>query len=189
MPLSALIHGAAKHWWLVALRGAFAVLFGILAWAWPGMTVLVLVMLWGAYAFADGVVALMTAFRWRDSGRPLWAWILIGVAGIAAGVVTFLRPGVTAITLLTLIAVWAIVVGVFQILTAIRVRKEIDNEWWLILSGAASVIFGGLMLMSPGAGAVAVIWIISLYAIVFGILLLFLAFRLKGLADRHATPV
>lgn len=182
MPLSQLIQGAAKAWWLVALRGVFAVIFGVVAWVWPGVTVLALVMLWGAYAIADGLISLITAFHWRDSGKPLWALILMGIAGIAAGILTFVAPGITAIVLLMFIAAWAVIIGVLQIASAIRLRKEIDNEWMLGLSGVASLVFGALMLVSPGAGAVAVIWIISLYAVVFGVFLIVLALRLKGLA-------
>lgn len=182
MPLSQLMQGAARYWWLMVLRGVFAVLFGIVAWAWPGVTLLVLVTIWGAYALADGVLSLIAAFRWRDSGRPLWALVLTGLAGIAAGILTFVSPAITGIVLLMFIAAWAIVIGVLQIVTAIRIRKEIDNEWWLVLAGAASVIFGVLMIASPGAGALAVLWIISLYAVIFGVFLIFLGLRLKGVA-------
>jgi len=182
MPLSALISGAARHWWLVALRGVVAILFGLLAWFWPGMTILVLVIMWGAYALADGILSLITAWRWRDSGKPLWTLVLVGLAGIAAGVFTFISPGITAIVLLTLIAIWAIVIGVLQIVTAIRIRREIDNEWLLGLAGLASLIFGVAMLVRPGAGAIAVVWIIGLYSIFFGAILLALSFRLKRLA-------
>lgn len=181
MPFSPLIQAAAQHWWLVALRGVLAIAFGVLAWFWPGMTVLVLVMLWGIYALADGIVSLVTAFRWRDSGKPLWMLILIGLAGIAAGILTFVSPGITAIALLMFIAAWAVIVGVLQIVAAIRLRKEIDNEWLLGLAGLASLIFGILMIVSPGAGAIAVVWIISLYAVLFGVMLVMFGFRLKGL--------
>lgn len=182
MPFSALIEAASRHWWLVVLRGVIAVLFGVLAWVWPGITLLALVIMWGIYSIADGVLSFVTAFRWRDSGKPLWPLIVIGIAGIAAGVVAFAWPQITALVLLMFIAAWAIVMGIFQIVTAIRIRKEIDNEWLLGLSGLVSVIFGVLMIASPGAGAVAVIWIIGLYAVFFGVLLIALGFKLKGLA-------
>lgn len=186
MPMSALIGEAARYWWLVALRGVLAVLFGILSWIWPGMTLVVLVLLWGIYALADGSIALITAWRWRDSGKPLWPLILVGLAGVAAGIFAFISPALTALALLVLIAVWAIVIGIFQIVTAIRIRKDIDNEWLLGLSGLASLIFGVLMVVRPGAGAMAVVWIIGLYAVFFGVLLIVLAFRLKRLSTR--TP-
>ncbi len=181
VPLSDLLHTASKHWWLVALRGGLAVLLGILAWTWPGVTLLALIVLWGAYSIADGVLALIMAYHWRDSGKPLWTLILIGVAGIAAGVVALLWPQVTALVLLLFIAAWAIAIGVLQIVTAIRIRKEIDNEWLLGLSGLVSLIFGGLMIAKPGAGALAVVWVIGLFAVLFGALLLALSFKLKGL--------
>jgi len=184
MPLSALIEAASRNWWLIALRGVIAVLFGVLAWIWPGITLLALVVLWGVYSFADGVLSLVTAFRWRDSGKPLWALIVVGLAGIAAGVIAFLWPQITALVLLMFIAAWAIVIGIFQIVTAIRIRKEIDNEWLLGLSGAISLIFGILMVASPGAGAIAVVWLIGVYAVFFGVLLIGLSLRLKNLAPR-----
>jgi len=186
MPLSTLIEAASRNWWLIALRGVIAVLFGVLAWIWPGITLLALVVLWGVYSFADGVLSLVTAFRWRDSGRPLWALILVGLAGIAAGILAFLWPQITALVLLMFIAAWAIVIGIFQIVTAVRIRKEIDNEWLLGLSGAISVIFGVLMVASPGAGAIAVVWLIGVYAVFFGVLLIGLSLKLKNLMPRTA---
>ena len=169
-----------RHWWLVALRGLLSVIFGILAWIWPGPTVLALVLLWGAFAIADGVIALITAFRVRDSGRPLWPLILIGVAGVIAGLAAVAWPGVTALVLLMFIAAWAIVIGVLQIVTAIRIRKEIHNEWLLGLAGALSIVFGVLMVAAPGAGALAMIWVIGAYAVFFGALLIAAGFRLRG---------
>ena len=173
-----------RAWWLLALRGVAAVVFGVLAFIWPGVTILALVILWGAYALADGILALIAAFRVREGGKPMWALLLIGVLGVAAGIVTFLWPGITALALLMLIAAWAFVMGIFQIIAAIRLRKEIAHEWLLGLSGVLSVIFGVLMVLSPGAGALAVLWVIAAYSIVFGALLIFLGFRLK----EHAAP-
>ncbi len=143
------------------------------------MTLAVLVLLWGVYALADGVLALFAAFRVRDRGRPFWALLIVGVLGIFAGILTFLWPGMTALALLAFIAAWALVMGVFQIAAAIRLRKVIENEWLLALSGVLSVIFGALMWWSPGAGALAVVWIIALYSIVFGALLIALGFRIR----------
>ena len=169
-----------RAWWLLALRGVAAVVFGVLAFIWPGVTILALVILWGAYALADGILALIAAFRVREGGKPMWALLLIGVLGVAAGIVTFLWPGITALALLMLIAAWAFVMGIFQIIAAIRLRKEIAHEWLLGLSGVLSVVFGVLMVLSPGAGALAVLWVIAAYSIVFGALLIFLGFRLKA---------
>jgi uncharacterized membrane protein HdeD (DUF308 family) len=174
-----------RNWGWVMLRGAAALLFGLLAFAWPGLTLGILVIVWGAYALADGVLALIAACRVRHRGRPFWSLLIVGLLGLAAGVVTFLWPGMTALVLLLCIAVWAIIMGIFQISAAIRLRQMIENEWLLGLSGVLSVLFGILMFLQPGAGALAVIWLVAAYAVVFGVLLLGLGFRLK----RHAARV
>lgn len=173
-----------RLWWLVLLRGIAAIVFGLLAWAWPGATLITLALFWGAYALIDGVAALWSGWQAKDRGKPMWQVILIGVLGVAAGLFTFASPGITAIALLLLIAAWAIANGVFQIAAAIRLRKEISNEWLMILSGALSVVFGVLMILNPGAGAMAVLWIIGVFAVAYGILLVVLAFKLK----KHAAP-
>ncbi|CAM4281780.1 acid-resistance membrane protein [Bordetella pseudohinzii] len=172
-----------RQWGWVALRGVVAVLFGLLALCLPGITLAALVLVWGAYALVDGVFALIAGWRIRDQDKPLWPLILVGITGLAAGIVTFLWPGVTALVLLYIIAFWAIVAGVFQIVAAIRFRKEIQNEWLHGLSGLVSLLFGLMLLIQPGAGALALVWVIGIYAVFFGILLLALAWRLK----RHAA--
>lgn len=174
----------SRNWGWVVLRGVAGVLFGLLAFAWPGLTLAALVIVWGAYALADGVLALISAWRVRDQGKPFWALAIVGLLGIAAGIVTFIWPGITALVLLLFIAAWAVVMGVFQIIAAIRLRKEIQNEWLLALSGVLSVLFGIIMFVQPGAGALAVIWVIAAYAIVFGALLIWLGLRLKKRAQR-----
>jgi len=165
---------------MLALRGVIAVLFGILAFIWPGLTLWALVYLFGAYVLVDGVFALVTAFRGRETNDRWWVLLLEGLAGITAGIIAFIWPGMTAFVLLYLIAAWAIVTGVIEIVAAIRLRKEIEGEWVLALSGLASIIFGVLMVLWPGAGALAVVWLIAAYAIFFGILLIFLAFRVRN---------
>ena len=180
-----LLQTLGRTWWLVLLRGLAAIVFGILAWAWPGVTLITLVLFWGAYALVDGVAALIGGWHARDSGKPMWQIVLIGVIGIAAGIFTFVQPGVTAVALLILMAAWAIVNGVFEIAAAIRLRKEIENEWLLILSGVLSVVFGIFMIVNPGAGAMAVLWIIGVFAIAYGALLVMLSFKLK----KHAMPI
>jgi len=168
-----------RNWGWIVVRGVAAVIFGVLAFVGPAMTLTVLVLLWGAYALADGVLAFLAAFRIHDRGKPFWALLIVGLLGIVAGIVTFVWPGMTALVLLAFIAAWALVIGIFQVVAAIRLRKVIENEWLLALSGVLSVIFGALMFWSPGAGALAVVWIIGLYAILFGVLLIALGFRLK----------
>jgi uncharacterized membrane protein HdeD (DUF308 family) len=168
-----------RHWGWVALRGVVAILFGLMAMFMPAITLSALVLVWGAFALADGVLALVAGVRIRDGGKPLWALIVVGLLGIAAGIDTFLWPGLTALILLYIIAIWALVSGVFQIIAAIRFRKEIRNEWLLGLSGLVSVLFGGMLIMQPGAGALALVWVIGIYAVFFGILLLVFSFRLR----------
>lgn len=175
-----------RNWGWVVLRGVAAVVFGILAFLLPGVTLAVLVIVWGAYALADGVLALIAAYRVRDKGKPFWSLVVVGLLGIAAGIVTFIWPGMTALVLLIFIAAWAFVMGIFQIIAAIRLRKEIQNEWLLALSGVLSVIFGIIMFVQPGAGALAVIWVIAAYAIAFGVLLIWLGLKLKKHSDRTA---
>jgi len=182
MATQALLDQIARNWVWIALRGLAAVIFGVLAFVWPGATILVLVLFWGAYALVEGVFALIAAFKVRDRGKPMWTFAVIGILGIAAGIVTFLWPGITALALLTLIAVWAFFMGIFQIIAAVRLRKEIQHEWLLGLSGVLSVIFGAVMMARPVEGLLAVVWVIAAYSIVFGILLLVLAFRLKNRA-------
>ena len=178
----------SRNWGWLVLRGVAAVLFGVLAFALPGITLAVLVIVWGAYALADGILALIAAYRVRDQGKPFWALVIVGLLGIAAGIVTFIWPGMTALLLLMFIAAWAIVMGIFQIVAAIRLRKEIQNEWLLGLSGVLSVLFGIIMFVQPGAGALALIWVIAAYAIVFGVLLIWLGLRLKKRSESRAVP-
>lgn len=177
------LHALAKNWWLVLLRGIVSILFGIVAFVWPGLTLVTLVLFYGAFALVDGVIALVSAFG-KDRPAPTWWLILVGVAGIGAGVITFLWPGVTAIVLVIFIGAWALVHGIFEIVGAIKLRKEIDNEWWLILAGIISVLFGLLVLIAPGPGALGLVWAIAAYSIAFGILLVGLSFRLR----KHQSP-
>ncbi len=168
----------AKNWWLVLLRGIVSILFGLLAFFWPGLTLFTLVLLYGAFALVDGVIALASAFG-KERPAPTWWLILIGIAGIGAGIITFFWPGLTAVVLVLFIGAWALAHGIFEIIGAIKLRKEIDNEWWLILAGVISVLFGLLVLIFPGAGALGLIWAIGAYAIAFGVLLVGLSFRLR----------
>lgn len=170
----------AERWWAFVLRGIVAILFGALAFTTPGITMAALVIVWGAYALADGVLALVTAFR-RGRAGGSWGWLVFhGLVGIAAGVVTFLWPGITAVTLLMVIGLWAVITGVAEIALAIRLRKAIEGEWLVALSGVLSIAFGALMLTRPGAGALAVVWMIGAYAMVFGVVLIAAGIRLRS---------
>jgi uncharacterized membrane protein HdeD (DUF308 family) len=167
----------ARHWWVIGLRGLAAILFGVLAFVWPGMTLAVLVLLFGAYALVDGVLTLLAAFRGGVQHRIVM--LVEGVVSVLAGLAAFVWPGLTALVLLYIIAFWAIVTGVLEIVAAIRVRRAISNELGLVIGGVLSVVFGVVLLIAPGAGALAVIFLIGAYAVVFGIALLGLAWRLR----------
>jgi uncharacterized membrane protein HdeD (DUF308 family) len=173
----------SRYWWVVLLRGIFSIIFGFLAFTMPGLTLFTLVLLWGAYALVDGIMAMVAGVRTRA-----WSMLLIGLLGLAAGFITFINPNLTAVALLYFIAAWAIARGIFEIVTAIEIRKEITNEWLLILSGILSVLFGIALLWRPLVGALAMIWLIAAFAIVFGIMLIPLAFRLRHTHEDHTHP-
>lgn len=176
----------ARSWWSLALRGIAAMAFGVAALVWPDITLRVLVALFGAYALVDGVFTLFSAARAEEQRGSHWvAHLLEGVLGIAAGIATFVWPGITALILLLIIAAWAMTTGLLEIFVAFRLRNEIMDNWARAsfgLSGLASLIFGLIVVVRPDAGILAVIWIIGVYAIAFGLLLLIVAYRLRGLA-------
>ena len=174
-----LLETLAQNWWLLLLRGVAAIAFGVLAFVWPGITLLTLVLFYGAYVLVDGALSLWAAITGAGGMGPRWWLAIVGVLGIIVGLLTFFWPGVTALVLILFIGAWALVRGVFEIIGAIQLRKEIDNEWMLILGGVLSVIFGLGVMILPGAGALALIWVIAIYAIIFGVIMIVLAFRLK----------
>lgn len=173
------------HWWALAIRGVIAILFGLAAFLRPGIALGALILLFGAYALVDGAFAIVGIFGGTRSGTPRWLLLLEGVVGILAGIIAFVYPGLTAIALLYVIAAWAIVTGVLEILTAIRLRQEIAGEWALILGGILSVLFGVLLAVLPGVGILSLIWLIGAYAVVFGVLLLITAFQVRGRDNRE----
>lgn len=173
----------SRNWWALALRGLAAILFGILAFAWPGLTLFVLVIFFGAYLLVDGIFAIVAAVRAAGEEARWWLLLIEGVLGVVAGLVAFFWPGLTALALLYLVAAWAIVTGIMEIVGAIRLRQEIVGEWALILSGVLSFIFGVLLVVIPArAGLLSLTWLIGIYAIAFGVIMLVLAFRVRGLA-------
>lgn len=178
-PGAILLHSLAKHWWVLLLRGIAAIVFGVLAFAWPGITIVSLVILYGAYALVDGVFSIIAAIS-GGTPAPRWWLAIVGVAGILAGIISFAMPGMVAIYLLLFMGAWAIVSGVFEIIGAIRLRKEIDNEWMLILHGVLTVLFGIILVAMPGTGALALIWVIGAYAVAAGVIMVALSFKLKG---------
>jgi uncharacterized membrane protein HdeD (DUF308 family) len=179
----------ARNWWVVALRGLVSLIFGGLAIVWPQPAVAVLVILFGAYALTDGVFALAAVLTGR--AEHWGALLLEGLLGIAAGVITFLVPGWVELVLVYLIAGWAVATGVLEIVAAVRLRRHIENEFWLALGGAVSILFGVLVFANPWGGVIAIAWMVGIYAILFGATLLSLGFRLRrfhrlwGESPRH----
>lgn len=175
----------ANRWWALVVRGLAAIAFGILALAVPAAGLLALVVVWGAYALVDGVFNVVLAHRAGRAGWS-WGWLLFeGLMSILAGVVTFAWPGITLVVLLALIAVWGVITGVAEIAAAIALRREIEHEWLLAASGVLSIAFGVLLMAYPAAGAVAIVWLVGVYAIVFGGLLCGLGMRLRRWARTH----
>jgi len=168
------------------LRGLVAIAFGILTWFQPGISLAALVLLFGAYAMVDGLFGVGAAIAGRAEHQHWWLLLIGGLLGIGVGALTFLAPGITTIVLLLYIAVWAIATGALEIMVAIRLRKEITGEWLLVLCGLASVAFGVLLVAQPGAGALALLWLIATWAIVFGILLVSLAFKARAFGHQLA---
>jgi uncharacterized membrane protein HdeD (DUF308 family) len=169
-----------RNWWVVLLRGLAGILFGIITFISPDISLAALVLVFGAYALADGVLAIVSAIRWRGEIDRWWVLLLEGLAGIAAGIVTFVWPGISALALLYVIAAWALVTGVLEIAAAIRLRKIITGEWLLALIGIASVSLGVMLALFPGPGALALVIWIGAYAMATGVLLVVLAFRLRS---------
>ena len=170
----------ARHWWSFVLRGIFAILFGLLALFMPRMALLTLVYLFGFYALADGIFNVIGIFRPAErEQQPWWSLLIQGLLGIVAGLIALSVPGLTALALLYVIAAWAFVTGIMEIVTAIRLRKQITGEWTLILAGLLSVVFGILLAVFPGAGALAMVLWIGIFAIIFGVLRITLGLRLR----------
>jgi uncharacterized membrane protein HdeD (DUF308 family) len=175
----------ADRWWMLVIRGAAAIVFGVLTFVMPAVSLFALVLLWGGYALVDGAFNVMAAIRGARAGRH-WGWLLFeGIISIGAGVVTFAWPGITALALLAVIAVWGVVTGIAAIVSAVRLRKEIQGEWLLALSGVLSIAFGVLLVLIPSAGALALLWLIGGYATVAGVLLIGVGVRLRSW--RHGT--
>jgi uncharacterized membrane protein HdeD (DUF308 family) len=182
-----LLETLKRHWWVPVLRGVCAIIFGIMAFAYPGLTVAVLVLLFGAWVLVDGIFRVIGAIGDRASD-PDWGWhLVIGILGIVIGLLTFHAPAITALALVIYIAAWALMIGATEIIAAIKLRHEIKGEWFLILMGIVSIIFAIMLLWNPLPGALALVWLIGSYAILFGVLGIIFGFRLKSLPVLH-TP-
>ena len=178
----------ARNWWVFLLRGIVAILFGVLAFLRPGITLEALVLLFAFWALFDGVFSLIGSIGAAEAREPWWPLVLIGLLGIAAGILTLRYPGVTALALLFVIAFWSILRGIIEIAAAVRLRDLIQGEWWFILGGIASIVFGVLVVMYPVSGLLAAVWLLGIYAVIFGITQIMLGFRLRGLAGELPTP-
>ena len=178
-----MLSSLTRNWWLVALRGALAVVFGIAAFVWPGFTFEVLVLLFGAYAFVDGVLLFSFGLLAAGDREQWWPLVLGGIVGVAVGVLTFMQPAAMALALVYIIGAWAIVTGLLEIVAAIRLRDVITTEWLMGFSGILSVIFGVLVLAQPGPGALALVYLFGFYAVLAGIAQVGLGFRLRGLSE------
>jgi uncharacterized membrane protein HdeD (DUF308 family) len=173
----------ARWWWTFIIRGLLAIAFGVLAFFAPGLGIAVLVGLFAAWALIDGAANLVAGFGSRSTDRNWWLEILEGLVSIAAGILALLFPGFAAEVLVIIIGAWAIVTGVFEIWTAIRLREQIKGEFWLGLAGLASILFGVVLFLFPGAGALSLVWLIGSFALVFGVFLLILGWRLRGINE------
>lgn len=180
----------ARKWWVLLLNGICAIIFGIIAFTWPHITLLVLAIVYGIYSLVDGITMISAVFARNKRGES-WGHLLFhGIISIVAGLIALLWPAITAIALLIVIAIWAIIRGISEILTAIRLRKFITNEWLLVLGGVISILFGLLLFARPRVGALSVVWLIGLFAIVHGIILIAFSFKLHNLGRiAHAATM
>lgn len=172
------------YWWVPVARGLAAIVLGILTFVWPGISVLAFVTLVAAYWIVDGGISVYHAIKWKRWGWPLWG----GVVSLVAGGLALLRPGVAVLSIVIVMAVWAILRGLLDIYVAISMRKEIDYEWWLALSGVTSVVLGGLILMKPAAGAMAMVALLGTFAIIIGAFLVAAGLRLRKHRYRGSEP-
>jgi len=169
-----------QNWWAVSFRGVLGVLFGLTVFMWPGISLAALVLIYGAYAFADGVLVMLGALRGHSTDRSRWVTFLRGLLGVGAGIVTVIWPGITALALLYVIAAWAIIGGVLEIMAAVRLRRTITGEWLLAVGGVVAIALGVMLMLFPGLGALALVLWVGAFAIVFGIALIALGLRLRA---------
>ena len=169
------------NWWVVLVRGIVAILFGLMAIFSPASTAIALVLVFGAFALVDGVMALYLGFKRKGFDGSWWTWVLDGLASIAIGLMAFFWTGATLLVMVLWIAAWAIVVGIMRIIGAIRLRKEIEGEWALILSGALMVIWGMALVFFPPAGAISLAWTMGIFSLIVGVMMVILSFRIKNI--------
>jgi uncharacterized membrane protein HdeD (DUF308 family) len=178
----------SRYWWAWLVRGIAAVIFGFLAWLWPGLTWITIAIFFGAYAFVDGIFAIVAAVRAGEAHQSWWPFLFEGVVGLLIAAITFYDIRITITALYLTIAAWAFLTGIFELVAAAKLRKLVANEIWLIVGGIASILFGVVLLLFPLIGALVIIYIIAAYAIVFGFIMIGLAFRLRSHAQTPAKP-
>ncbi len=176
-----LIETLKRHWWVPVIRGIAAIGFGVIAFAYPGLTVAMLVLFFGAWVLVDGVFRVVGAIGHRASDKEWGFDLIIGIVGIIIGFLTFHAPQITALALIIYIAAWALMIGATEIALAIKLRREIKGEWFLILMGLVSIVFAVMLLWNPAVGAAALIWIMAWYAVILGVLGIIFGFRLRSL--------
>ncbi|MCC6803431.1 MAG: HdeD family acid-resistance protein [Anaerolineae bacterium] len=176
----------SRNWWMLLVRGFAAILLGLSALLLPGITLDVLVTVFAAYLIVDGFFLIVGAITGRAYSR-WWLTLLEGVLGIFAGIAAFLFPGAAVLTFFYIVAAWAVITGAFQIINAIELRRQIDNEWWMILGGAISILWGGLLIARPAEGILTLLWLFGIAAIIFGVMLALLAFRVRGMRGTRAA--
>ena len=176
----------SRYWWMTLLRGLFWILFGLVILVNPGISLLSLTLALGAVIFVDGILNIANAYSGRRMHEDWWVLLLVGLTGVALGILTFISPQAMALAIVYYVAIWAIATGLLEIVAAIRLRKQIERELWLALAGLASVIFGVLLVARPAVGALTLLWLFAVYAIAFGVALLMLAFKVRGRLKRIA---
>ncbi|WP_239352044.1 HdeD family acid-resistance protein [Snodgrassella communis] len=177
-----LIDLLSENWWMVLIRGGAALIFGLLTWFYPFVSILIMVMFFGVYALIDGVLGVVIAINGRRTHQDWWLMLIWGMVSILAGIMTFFVPGITWLVLITFIAIWSLVSGILQIIAAIRLRKSIHGEGWMIVAGMLSVLVGIILFVNPVQGGIALTWVIGIYAALFGVMNIALAFRLRRFA-------
>jgi uncharacterized membrane protein HdeD (DUF308 family) len=176
----------SRYWWVLVIRGAIAIALGIFAFVWPLQTITALVLVFGATALIDGIFAVVASIAGVGLTSYWWVLLVQGLLGVGVGLLTLFNPAITAVALLLYIAVWAIGIGVLQVIAAVRLRHEITGEWWLALGGVAGIAFGVLLMLNPAGGALAVLWLIGSFALVWGVMLVLGGFDVRRL-HKHVT--
>ncbi len=179
-----MLRSFSSYWWIILIRGILAILLGIVALVWTQAIALAIIFVFGAYAFVDGILAVVSGVNHRHVNPNWWLTLLEGLAGITAGIIAFTFPAFTLVVALYLIAAWAIITGILEIATAIRLREEVTNEWAMGLTGLLSFVLGIILVLYPATGATAVIYVLGIYALIFGALMIYLAFRVRSLLDQ-----